>query len=113
MIELQLSMRESEDSRLYQPRTARQHQWFIQLETACDVDDWIRRWCPEGGGRVVAQVRGADRHTSYLEITPQFQRGVRRVIFARLMDLAAEGHWREAIEIVVGWRAPPPSEQTR
>jgi hypothetical protein len=104
-------MKEGAPPDLYQPRTPRQHQFFIQLEMACDVDDWIRRWHPTGPGELVACVRGADGFTRHLDITPRFQLGVRKIIFARLMDLTAEGHGREAMEIVVGWRTPPPPEK--
>lgn len=104
-------MKEGDPGELYKPRTPRQHQFFVQLETACDTDDMIGDWHPERPGEVVASVRDAEGHTEQLAVTPQFQRGVRKVIFSRLMDLAAEGHGAEAMYIVVGWRAKPPSRQ--
>jgi hypothetical protein len=104
-------MKEGDRGELYQPRTPRQHQFFIQLETACDTDDWIGERHPEGPGSLVASVRNAEGYTGELAITPQFQRGVRKIIFSRLLDLAAEGHGAEAMCIVVGWRAKPPSRQ--
>jgi hypothetical protein len=104
-------MKEGDPGELYKPRTPRQHQFFIQLETACDVDDWIGEWQPAGPGQLVAQVRDAEGYTGHLAITPQFQRGVRKIIFSRLMDLADDGHGAEALYIVVGWRARPPSRQ--
>jgi hypothetical protein len=106
-------MTEAEDSRLYQPRTPRQHQFFLQLETACDMDDWIGRWLPSGEEHLIAHVRSFEGHTQDLEITPQFQRGIRKIIFARLMDLTDEGHGLEAMYLVVGWRAQPPCDPLR
>jgi hypothetical protein len=106
-------MTEAEDSKLYQPRTPRQHQWFIQLETACDMDDWIGRWLPRGEERMIAHVRSFEGHTQDLEITPQFQRGIRKIIFARLLDLTAEGHGLEAMYLVIGWRAQSPYDSIR
>src|SRR5215211_7772851 len=106
-------MMEAEDSRLYKPRTPRQHQFFLQLETACDLDDWIGRGLPRGEERLLAQIRGFDGHTQDLEITPQFRRGLRKIIFARLTDLTAEGHGREAMYIAIGWRAQPPHDPLR
>ncbi|HEY7065628.1 MAG TPA: hypothetical protein VII06_29405 [Chloroflexota bacterium] len=102
-------MKEGDPGDLYKPRTPRQHQFFLQLETACDTDDLIGEWPLEEPQPVVATVCDGDGHTEHLAITPQFQRGVRKVIFSRLMDLAAEGHGAEAMDIVVGWRAKPPS----
>ena len=101
-------MRETEDSRLYKPRTPRQHQFFLQLETACDMDDWIGRWLPRGKERMLAHIQDFEGTLHHLEITPQFQRGIRKIIFARLMDLTAEGHGLEATYLVIGWRAQPP-----
>jgi hypothetical protein len=101
-------MKEVEYESLYKPRTPRQHQFFIQLETACDTDDWLGEWHPEGTGPLMASVRDAEGHTETLAITPQFQRGVRKIIFSRLLDLTAEGHGEEAMYTVVGWRAKPP-----
>ena len=106
-------MTEAQDSRLYKPRTPRQHQFFLQLETACDMDDWIGRWLPSGEERLLAHVRGFEGHTQNLEITPQFRRGIRKIIFARLLDLSAEGHGLEALSLVIGWRAQPPYDPLR
>ena len=103
-------MTEAEDSRLYKPRTPRQHQFFLQLETACDTDDWIGRWLPRGEEQMLAHVRDFEGTTHHLEITPQFQRGIRKIIFARLTDLTAEGHGLEAMYLVIGWRAKPPHD---
>ena len=104
-------MKEWEIEALYKPRTPRQHQFFVQLETACGGDSSISEWHPDGPGRVVASARDAQGHTEQLEITPQFQRGIRKIIFSRVMDLAAEGHGAEAMYVVIGWRAKPPSRQ--
>ena len=101
-------MTEAEDSGLYKPRTTRQHQFFLQLKTAWDMDDWIDRWRPRGEERMTAGVRDFAGALHHLEITPRFQRGIRKIIFARLMDLAAEGHGPETMYTVVGWRAKPP-----
>jgi hypothetical protein len=106
-------MTEAEDARLYKPRTPRQHQFFLQLETACDMDDWIERWLPRGEERMLAHVRDFEGTPHRLEITPQFQRGIRKIIFTRLMDLTDAGHGREAMYIVVGWRAKPPYDPLR
>jgi hypothetical protein len=105
-------MTEAYDSRLYQPRTPRQHQFFLQLETACDLDDWISRSPLWGGGsqRLIARLRDFAGQEHRLEVTPQFRRGIRKIIFARLMDLTAEGHGPEALYTVVGWRARPPDD---
>src|SRR5690348_8577616 len=104
-------MKEVDYGASYKPRTPRQHQFFIQLETACDTDDWIGELPPDGSEQFLASVRDAEGHTEQLAITPQFQRGVRKIIFSRLMDLTAEGHGEEAMYTVVGWRAKPPSRQ--
>jgi len=105
-------MTEAEDSRFYKPRTPRQHQFFLQLELACDLDDWTSRWLPhpQRGERLIARLRDGAGQEHQLEITPQFQRGIRRIIFARLLDLTAEGHGPEAMYTVVGWRARPPGD---
>jgi hypothetical protein len=104
-------MKEVDYGALYKPRTPRQHQFFVQLAVACEVDDWIGEWHPEGPGHLLASVRDAEGHTEQLAITPAFQRGVRKIIFSRLMDLTAEGHGEEALYTVVGWRAKPPSRK--
>jgi hypothetical protein len=106
-------MTEAEDSRLYKPRTPRQHQFFLQLETACDTDDWIGRWLPRGPDPMIARLRDFEGALHHLEITPQFRRGVRKIVFARLMDLTAEGHGLEAMYLVIGWRAQPPYDPVR
>ena len=108
-------MTEADDSTLYQPRTPRQHQFFLQLETACDLDDWISRSPQWGCGsqRLIARLRDFEGQEHCLEVTPQFRRGIRKIIFARLMDLSAEGHGPEAMYLVVGWRAQPPYDPLR
>ena len=102
-------MQEVEPSSPYRPRTARQHQWFLQLEMACDADDWVSRsFRAERSTVLRAAIQTLDGDRCLLEITPLFLRGIRRIIFSRLLDLTHEGHGREAMERVAGWRAVPP-----
>jgi hypothetical protein len=102
-------MPEAEPSSLYRPRTARQDQWFLQLERACAADQWVS--CSLFAEHaptlpVVISTPEGDRHI--LELTPRFLLGIRRIIFSRLIDLTHEGHGHEALERVAGWRAAPP-----
>src|SRR5690348_17352280 len=99
-------MHEAHSSSRYRPLTSRQHQWFSQLELACDADDWASHWLRRERARAVLatfQTAEGDHHA--VEVTPHFLVGIRRIIFSRLVDLTREGHGREALELVAGWRA--------
>lgn len=94
----------------YQPHTPQQDLWFRQLETACNAHDQVLRCHP------LASMPHGDPEQAFSEtahslpIRESCLTGLRKVIFARLATLIDEGHGREAMDLVAGWRAMPPAE---